>query len=206
MNPEYKYFLYSLSMVDEEEIGRIFEEGIINPNNSKKYNINDIMQKIDIPAGDVANRTKAASADIEANDIFVIRIPKYYLEPRIINGNLRQHPLPIWKRIERTEEHDAVSILPPELVYGVYDKQGNKFKLNPNCSPVFDPSGMQYDDSQIEYFEENSFPYWDLFAKERRTRPYDTLVDDDRRIHSWDKALEIYCGHFVSQLPRKKVG
>lgn len=203
MNNEYVYFLYGTTIFNEDEVGEIFENGIINPNG---YRIKDIMKTIDIPAGDIANRTKAASAAIEGNNIFVIKIPKIYLEPRIINGRLIENPIPIWKKIENTNEHESAIILPPELVYGVYDKQKNKFKLSPNCSPIFDPSGMQYDDSQIEYFVENNFIYWELFAKGRRTRTYENLVEADARMHPWNRTIELNSGHFSPALPRKKVG
>ena len=201
MNNEFKYFLYGTKIINEEEISNIFTEGIINPHGE---NLDSILTPIDIPNGDILNRTRATSPDINGNDIFVIRIPKRYLEPMVINGNLKDCPFPIWKKIDTPAGQDKISILAPELVYGVYSKEKDDLKLNPKRSPVFDPTGMQYDDSQIQYFAENELVYWQLFAEERRRRTFDELVKSDEKLRSWDYALEIYSGHFVSPISRKK--
>ncbi len=204
MNKEYMYFLYGTTIMNDEELAEVFAEGIVSQRvDDQLDNISSIMEPIAIPAGDIAHRTKAASQDINGNAVFVIRIPKYYLEPRVINGKMIQVPLPIWKRIETSSEN-KVSILPPELIYGVYSKAEDKFKINPNWSPVFDPTGMQYDESQVKYFQDNGQVYWQMFADERRHRTFDELVKTDEKLHSWNYALEIYSGHFVSPLPKKK--
>ena len=202
MNNEYMYFLYGTTIMNDEELAEIFTEGIIS---QRGNDINSIMEHIDIPAGDISYQTRVAAKHIDGNAVFVIRIPKDYLTPIIINGKMIYVPLPIWKRIE-TSSKDKVSILPPELIYGVYSKTEDKFKTNPNCSPVFDPTGMQYDKSQVKYFQDNGQVYWQMFAEGRRHRTFDELVKKDEKLHPWNYALEIYSGHFSPALSRKKAG
>ena len=204
MNNEYMYFLYGTTIMNDEELAEIFAEGIVSQRvDDQLDNINSIMKPIAIPAGDISYRTKATSQDINGNAVFVIMIPKNYLEPIIINGKMIYVPLPIWKRIE-TSSKDKVSILPPELIYGVYLKTEDKFKPNPNCSPVFDPTGMQYDESQVKYFQDNGQVYWQMLAEDRRYRTFDELVKRDEKLHPWNYALEIYSGHFGGSFPKKK--
>ncbi len=205
MNSEYMYFLYGTTIMNDEELAEIFTEGIVSQRvDDQLDNINSIMKRIDIPAGDISYRTKATSQDINGNAVFVIMIPRYYLEPRIINGKMIQVPLPIWKRIETSSEN-KVSILPPELIYGVYLKTEDEFKVNPNRSPVFDPTGMQYDESQVKYFQDNGQVYWQMLEADRRHRTFDELVKRDEKLHRWNYALEIYSGHFAGSLSKKKV-
>ena len=202
MDNEFIYFLHGTTIIDESAISDIFDNGIINIYGD---NMNSTMIKAELNGGNIVKKVKEYP-NIPGNAVFVIRIPKYYLTPRIKDGKLKQIPLPIWKSIEQNDTYNKASQLAPELIYGVYLKDKESFKVNPNYSPVFNPSGMHYDSTQIDYLLSNSIVDWHIFATQRKEKPYNVLKREDESVHAWDSAIAIYGSHFGYVAPKKKVG
>lgn len=132
----------------------------------------------------------------KGNTVFVIKIPKYYLTPRILNGQLQQIPLPIWKPLSNFGEHGEISQLSPELVYDVYFADNDSFIPNPNYSPVHNPTGLQFDNQQIEYLLSNAAMKMYNFAVDRKGKSLEELIQIDNIDHNWDNALVQYSQHF----------
>ena len=203
MDNEFVYFIHEEAYINPEIIDAIFSEGLIN---TSGHNIDSTMEPAPLNGGQIKDRVKDYSKQTgKTKNMFVIRIPKYYLTPRMNDGRLKQFPLPIWKKVDKTEEHDEAVILPPELIYGVYNAQNNSFDVNPNYSPVYDPSGLQFDDSQIKYFKDNKIDEWATFAEDRKKESFYDLKKVDERSHAWDQALSVYRPHF-GYIAVKKAG
>ena len=187
MDNEFVYFLHGATVRNIDDIYNIFENGLINNTGT---DMKSSMTMINRNGCQIVDKIKE-HPEIKGNVIFVIRIPLIYLAPVVIEGVAKQTPVPIWKRLGKEEAE-----LPPELVYGVYIKHMNSLKVNPNYSPVFDPTGLQFDNSQIEYLAKNNVVGWQEGALNRRYRSYDDLKKDDEILHRFDYAMSFYNTHF----------
>ena len=122
-NDEFSYFFHGTSITDSTIINEIFKNGLLN------YRGNDMlstMWPIKIKEGKLGIKMKEYSG-IKGNTVFIIKIPKYYLIPKILNGRLQQIPLPIWKHLSNSGEQGGISQLSPELIYGVYISDNDSF-------------------------------------------------------------------------------
>lgn len=191
-NEEFSYFLHGTTVNDVSIVNEIFNNGLIN------YRGNDMlstMWPINIKDGDLGEKMREY-AGTKGNAVFVIRIPKYYLTPKAINGQLQQIPLPIWKHLSNSGEHSEISQLAPELVYGVYISTNDSFISNPNYSPVHNPVGLQFDNQQIDYLLNNEVMEMYNFAVSRKDKSFEELTHIDDESHNWNNALTQYNNHF----------
>lgn len=191
-NEEFSYFLHGTTVNDVSIVNEIFNNGLIN------YRGNDMlstMWPINIKDGELGEKMREY-AGTKGNAVFVIRIPKYYLTPKAINGQLQQIPLPIWKHLSNSGEHSEISQLAPELVYGVYISTNDSFISNPNYSPVHNPVGLQFDNQQIDYLLNNEVMEMYNFAVSRKDKSFEELTHIDDESHNWNNALTQYNNHF----------
>lgn len=194
-NDEYSYFFHGTTIKDSSLINEIFDNGLIN------YRGNDMlstMWPMKISSGELGQKMKEY-AGTKGNAVFVIKIPKYYLTPRTSNGKLQQIPLPIWKPLSSSGKHGEISQLSPELVYGVYLAENDSFILNPNFSPVHNPTGLQFDNQQVEYLLNNGVMNMYDFAVDRKDKSFEELSQKDNVAHNWDNVLAQYSEHFRIQ-------
>ena len=191
-NEEFSYFFHGTTISDPSLVNEIFNNGLIN------YRGNDMlstMWPMQISAGELGQKMKEY-AGTKGNAVFVIKIPKYYLTPRTTNGQLQQIPLPIWKHLSSSGDHGDISQLSPELVYGVYFAENDSFMQNPNYSPVHNPTGLQFDNQQIEFLLNNCVMGMYNFAVGRKDKSFEELTQADDIAHNWDNALSQYSDHF----------
>ena len=192
-NEEFKFFLHGTTISDSSMINNIFNSGLLN------YRANDMLStmwpvNIGNNFGELGTVVKNYSGT-KGNAVFVIKIPKYYLTPKVINGQLVQIPLPIWKSI--IDEHsNEISQLAPELIYGVYLSEKDSFIPNPNYSEVHNPVGLKFDNQQISYLLNEGVIEWHNFAVERRSKSYEELEQYDIDNDIWGEAIQQYKNHF----------
>jgi len=198
---EFAYFLHGTSVMDSSLITETFTNGLLN------YRGNDMlstMWPIRVQEGELGNKVKEYSGT-KGNAVFVIKIPKYYLTPRTSNGQLQQIPLPIWKHISNSGEHGEISQLSPELIYGVYLSDNESFLQNPNYSPVHDPSGLQFDNQQIQFLLNEGIEGWYNFALNRNQKSFEELHQKDIANQTWGNAIQQYNQHFGIQQETHKL-
>ena len=189
---EFSYFFHGTTITDSTIINEIFTNGLLN------YRGNDMfstMWPIKINEGELGSKMKEY-VGTKGNTVFVIKIPKYYLTPKILNGKLQQIPLPIWKHLSNSGEHEEISQLSPELIYGVYLSDNDSFISNPNYSPVHNPTGLQFDNQQIDYLLNNDAMNMYNFAVNRKDKSFEELMQIDNVNHNWDNAITQYSEHF----------
>ena len=68
----------------------------------------------------------------------------------------------------------------------------NKSFTNPNFSPVFDPSGCQYSDEQLDCFWSSNSSDWVNFANARRNSSFEQLYTRDKTSKTWDSLISHY--------------
>ncbi len=191
-NDEFSYFFHGTTITNSSLINEIFDNGLLN------YRGNDMlstMWPVKINESELGSKMKEY-AGTKGNAVFVIKIPKYYLTPRTLNGQLQQIPLPIWKPLSNSGEHGEISQLSPELIYGVYFTDNDSFIPNPNYSPVHNPTGLQFDNQQIEYLLNDGAMEMYNFAVDRKEKSLEELTQIDDIAHNWDNALAQYSQHF----------
>ena len=195
---EFSYFFHGTTITDTTIINEIFTNGLLN------YRGNDMlstMWPIKIIEGELGSKMKEY-VGTKGNAVFVIKIPKYYLTPKILNGKLQQIPLPIWKHLSNSSENGKISQLIPELIYGVYLSDNDSFIPNPNYSPVHNPTGLQFDNQQIEYLLNNDAMSMYNFAVNRKDKSFEELMQIDNVNHNWDNAITQYSEHFGTEQKR----
>ncbi len=199
-NDEFMYYFHGTDITDSNLVKEVFNNGLIN------YRGNDMMSTMwpmKIHEGELGQKMKEY-AGTKGNTVFVIKIPKYYLYPATINGELQQAPMPIWKHLSSTGERGDVSQLSPELIYGVYFAENESFIQNPNYCPVHNPNGLQYDAAQIEHLTNYATEDWIGFANKRNNYSYEELLHSDEKTHFWDDYIRIYNEHFGIESKNKR--
>lgn len=194
-NDEFAYFFHGTTIDNPSLIDEIFNNGLIN------YRGNDMlstMWPMKINDGELGQKMKEY-AGTKGNAVFVIKIPKYYLTPRTLNGQLQQIPLPIWKPLSTFGEHGEIAQLSPELIYGVYLAENDAFIANPNYSPVHNPTGLQFDNQQIEYLLNNGIEGMYNFAVDRKNKSFGELTQIDNNANNWENAIQQYNQHYGIQ-------
>lgn len=186
-NKDYIYFFYGIDLNDKSQIYDIFSNGLIS---DKGTDINSVLSENDVSNSQFNIKAKEYSKE-HGNAVFVVRIPKYCLAPRVENGRIQQMPLPIWKPIDE-EKYE----IPSSLVYGVYLDKNESFVFNTTYSPAYDPTGLQYDDRQIKYLEEKGITDTYEFAKRRKGKSFEELTEIDNNEKNWDNFMTKYRNHF----------
>ena len=180
---EYEYFLYGTNILDSKLIFNAFKFGLPSRENSIYFN----MVHIDATEENISN----IAGSFDYNMVFVIKIPKMFLESKVYNSKLKEIPLPIWKKcIDKY-------YLSNQLIYGVHCRKTSTFIYNDNYTELHNPNGLMFDVLQIEYFKVNKLKRWVDFYKYRKTKDYKNLIDIDINWRLWDNALVQYQKYFT---------
>lgn len=175
---DYLYFAMGETVDQEDKIMHVFDTGIISMNND----LSKASLYIDASDDNVIDAVK----DIGYDTVFLIKIPSMYMTPKIVNKNLKQIPLPIWKK-------DANRyLLSNELICGAYIKKDNTFVVNPNYKELHNPIGLSFDKKQESIFDEYHINRWQRFYKLRDKLSYDEITKIDKEYKIWDSATKQY--------------
>ena len=179
---EYLYFVVGSSINREDKIEEIFNNGIIcNNNNLFKNAI-----YVDSNDENIINSIK----DIGFDTLFLIRIPKMYVSPKVVNNQLKEIPLPMWKL------ENGIYSITNELIYGAYKRKEKNFLMNDQYSELHNPKGLIFDDKQIKLFEEHNMTKWSNLASKLDNHEYNTLVKNDKLNNLWDITLRQYQNYY----------
>ncbi|HHX33389.1 MAG TPA: hypothetical protein GX713_04115 [Mollicutes bacterium] len=194
-NIEYCYYLYKVEKYNSKELESIFEEGIIS---YKGCSIDSLMVRADEFSLEKLKEINGYEA------IYVIKIPKCFMEPLIKNSQIEERPIPIWLPITKKENNDTiVARLPKEYVYGIYLKENDAFCENYNHFYIHDPAGYEFDEAQVKYFFEQKCLSWHKYAKVRSGRSTEYLYNSDVKNEVWKEAKEEYNELFNKEISKK---
>lgn len=191
-NNEFLYFFHGTNMNEEQTIKDIFKFGLLN------YRGNSMSSTM-WPVEDVSKLAVALKqyCGLNYNKVFIIKIPKRYLYPRMRDGKIFDTPLPIWKRTSTFDMYGRdILQLAPELIYGVYRAENESVTFNPDYFPVYDCSGMLYDECQIDYLANGGAKAWYDYVVSRKNIPSDKLKEIDNINHTFESAIQQYSKQF----------
>lgn len=192
MNNEFSYFFHGTTVNDSKLIDEIFNNGLLNYRGTSMLST---LWPVKIGEGELAKKAKEYCGT-KGNAVFVIKIPKYYLTPKVVDGQIKQIPLPIWKKVDINGEHGDIYQLTPELIYGVYLDDPDSFRFNNNYSPVHNPDGLHYSNEQIDYLLDHDALYMYNLAINRNDKTYNELKTIDQIENNWENATKQYSEHF----------
>lgn len=176
------YFVSGSTVDTDTSIDDVFRVGITSMSN----NISTTFMYANISDDEIDEFCK----DYGYETVYVIRIPKLYLMPKVKNNNLVQIPLPIWKKdVNRY-------LLSNELICGAYIKRDNTFVVNPNYKELHNPIGLSFDKKQESIFDEYNINRWQRFYKLRDKLSYDEIIKIDKEYKIWDSATSQYANYF----------
>lgn len=194
-NDEFIYFFHRTTINNSSRIKEIFDNGLIcDGGNNMSYTLSKISVN-----NDLGKKAKEYINMHGGNAVFLIRIPKYYLFPRVLNNQFEQIPLPIWEKIydfDKRGNKGNICKLSHELIYGVYLPANDAFIPNLRYSPVHNPNGMIYDISQINHMLAEGIQNWPEFARSREKYKFDELKLYDEKNNTWKNAIIQYKKHF----------
>lgn len=121
----------------------------------------------------------------------VVKIPKRYFR-KITHRDGKMDPAVPMFREYSEQGYDWDSLFTPKLIQGVYCRDINKSFTNPNFNPVFDPSGCQYSDEQLNNFWTTNSIDWVNFAKARINSSFEQLYANDKTNKTWNSVVDYY--------------
>lgn len=189
-NKEVLTYFYGYNNQDQSFIDEVFVNGLSNHKGASlitfAWQIKDENKSIEEQA-----------KNFGYNNVLIIKIPKNYIFPKIVDKKLKEIPWPIWKSkdsINEDNNHEATLI--NNLIYGVYSKKNNTIIENPNYNFLYDPSGLIFDGEQINYFAKNFLFKWHLFSLYRNRFSYEDMKKIDQNKHIWDDSIKQYNNYF----------
>lgn len=191
-NDEYYYYLHKTLISSPETIESLFNEGL---KSRYHYSINLTLARInadDLKANGLLSETMGyLGQNDQYNAVVIIKIPKRYFRGIIHRDGKMDPAVPMFREYSE-EGWDWNSLFTPKLIQGVYCRDINKSFTNPNFSPVFDPSGCQYSDEQLNNFWSSNSIDWANFAKVRRNSSFEQLYASDKSNKTWDSIVSHY--------------
>ena len=190
----YDYYFYGVNNADIENVmsDGIEIDGSQLFGNLKKVYLNgeslDLMDKV----GNFAYENNF-------DNVMLIKVPSYYMGWRHRNG-VKESFVPLIKSYYDKSKLCVRTFVIPELIYGLYEKNSDEFRLNENYNVFFDPSGLQYSDEQIGNMY--GFRCYNLQknAFDRKMYSYDELKMYDTQSQLWVKTMEYYKSSKVKKL------
>lgn len=192
MDNRFYYYLHGSTASTPDEIRDILDNGL---KSRYKFSLSSTMWRID-GEGDLEEKIKSYSKSEKFDAVFVIKIPKDYLPRKIKGGVVASTPIPFFKKI-REKNTSFNAVFTPHLIQGVYVKNSQSFVTNLNFNPIFDPSGLQYSDEQLEFFKNNmgfspNITQWGVYMGERRSYSFKALRDFDHKHHTFNRVMDDY--------------
>lgn len=195
-NDEFVYYFHGTNIEDPNVIIDFFNNGLSSNRGNHMTSTMSPVSQSEIQNNGLGDCLKRYCGN-GYNTIFVMKIPKYYLTPKIENGVARQIPLPVWKPTGEKDGYGRdISQFTQELIYGVYRQANDSFLENSNYLAVHNPNGLQYDVNQIEHLLTQECMHWYNYANFRNDKSYQSLLATDLKNGTWDNAVEQYGEHF----------
>lgn len=188
---DFYYYLHKTSISEPEMIESLFNDGL---KSRYGYSIHSTLARIDetdLQKNGLENEIIGYLGHVEEyNSVVVVKIPKKYFSNRHRDGKI-DPALPVFR--EYSEPRcDWTTLFTPRLIQGVYCRNINKSFTNPNFNPIFNPSGYQYAEEQIERFWAANAMDWINFDKARKGIPFEQLYVGDKSNKIWDQIVNYY--------------
>lgn len=187
---EYVYYLYGTKKGNKAEINDAFNFGLMS---KKGADLESCMSRVDDPS-ELKNLIECCKYKC----VYVVKIPKMYLEPKVVDGQLKQVPVPMW-----TLSIDGTYLLKSNLVHGAYNKKIKSYFPNNFYNEVFCPNGLQFDIQQLEYFKAHNLTRWIKFYEYRKNKPFYSLKNIDRKYVIWKDAMTQYTKIYNQKMVKK---
>ncbi len=187
---EYVYYLYGSKKSNVEDINDAFSFGLAS---TKGPDLDSTMVRVDDPT-----ELKDLIECCKHKCVYVVKIPKMFLAPRVVDGKLRQVPVPMWEL-----GIDGTHFFKSNLVHGVYNKKIKSYFPNNFYNEVFCPNGLQFDIQQAEYFKTHNLTRWIKFDEFRKGKPFYSLKNIDRKHLIWKDAMTQYTEYYNTRIVKK---
>ena len=189
---DYYYYLHKTLISSPETIESLFNEGL---KSRYHYSINSTLARVneeDLKNNGLSNEIMGyLGLGDQYNAVVIVKIPKRYFRDVIHRDGKMDPAVPLFREYSE-EGWDWNSLFTPKLIQGVYCRDINKSFTNPNFSPVFDPSGCQYSDEQLDCFWSSNSSDWVNFANARRNSSFEQLYTRDKTSKTWDSLISHY--------------
>lgn len=189
---DYYYYLHKTLISSPETIESLFNEGL---KSRYHYSINSTLARVneeDLKNKGLENEIMGyLGQGNQYNAVVIVKIPKRYFRDVIHRDGKMDPAVPLFREYSE-EGWDWNSLFTPKLIQGVYCRDINKSFTNPNFSPVFDPSGYQYSDEQLDCFWSFNSSDWVNFANTRRNSSFEQLYTGDKTSKTWDSLISYY--------------
>ena len=189
---DYYYYLHKTLISSPETIESLFNEGL---KSRYHYSINSTLARVneeDLKNNGLENEIMGyLGQGNQYNAVVIVKIPKRYFRDVIHRDGKMDPAVPLFREYSE-EGWDWNSLFTPKLIQGVYCRDINKSFTNPNFSPVFDPSGCQYSDEQLDCFWSSNSSDWVNFANARRNSSFEQLYTRDKTSKTWDSLISHY--------------
>ena len=189
-NIKYIYYLYGIKKMNCNTVNAVFSEGIVSFNGP---DIKRCMIKLGESMGSIEEVTTSNGFQC----VFIIKIPKMYLYPKVEDGKLKQVPVPMW------EERGGADIFKSSLIHGAYSVVDQTYFENEFYNEVYNPNGLQFDSEQVNYFIEMNMTRWIKFNLYRKKRTYEELLKIDRTKTIWKDAITQYTSYYNKRIVKK---
>ena len=180
------YFLKGSPAFNRQSAEMVFSDGLYSQTN----NMATTMMYVEASDNSIENKASKYGYDM----VYIVRIPKLFFKPPIVNGKLIEAPLPIWKK-------DANGFyLDNELVYGIYYAKDDTLVYNENYNEINNPVGLVFDQQQEDFFKKHNIEVMEKFSALRYNQNYNTLAAYDIDHNVWDKVLARYERHLNNNI------
>ncbi len=176
----YLYYLYGLKRFSMRDINIAFSYGLTS-------DVGPDLNGCTIEVGENPRDLVDVAKCSRYKCVFVIRIPKMFLQPKIKDYKLTQIPIPIWQA-----DTDGTYILKSNLIHSAYDIKKNKYYINEFYNEVYNPNGLLFDRQQSLHFAQNKITKWMAFDEFRQKHSFVELKRIDRHNTIWRPAITQY--------------
>lgn len=124
------------------------------------------------------------------DNVYVIKIPSYYLGWQHRNGEMP--PLVPVLKPAGVENGLQIYAIHPNLIEGVFQKQTNKFTKNGKYNPLYDPTGMYYDRTQIGWLQNYDYETFKFAMDRIKYFSPDNALKADKQNNTWHDVAKYY--------------
>ena len=179
---DYMYFAWGSTIEDEEKIKAVFKEGLISKYNSLSKSAIYLNAHDETILDECKNLGYAT--------VFILRIPRSYINPIVINNQIFEIPLPIWKK------QNSFYIITHELIYGAYCIKYDYYIQNELYKKLHTLKGLVFDKRQIDIFNKNNLVKWMRVVEKYNEQDYDSLINNEKLNAFWDDMTKQYHNYY----------
>lgn len=179
-----------------EDMNDVFQNGLLNnyassygphftstfyPADGKLTIINNLEDAVRVYGKDTKGK---------GEKVFITRIPKKYRGLKNNATGTFFPPMPTAKMLDVSKN---LSIVIPEIIYGMYDMETGILHKNPNYCSKFNPNGLTYDDETIrKIYDSGLTPDLVEFMKMRKDYNYYQLKKHDEKYGIFEQYCQYY--------------